>query len=105
MTSKKVSPRVQGRYLIRRKPGKAGARDPKPFVIYDRVLRGYCTLSDGSNLLPLEWRSYEGAQAWLFQCRTAWLAGIVPTPKGAGAMVRTVYRREGGVIVSEEAWQ
>jgi hypothetical protein len=41
----------------------------------------------------------------LFNCRIAWLAGLVETPEGAGAVVRTIRKREGGALVDETYWQ
>lgn len=53
------------------------------YVIYDNELDGYCTLrTEGDNLLPLEWRSREGAEAWLWKCRALWAARTVPAPRG-----------------------
>jgi hypothetical protein len=66
---------MASRYQIMQSTG------PKPFVIYDNELDGYCTLPSGRNLLPLEWRSRAAAEAWLTQCKVAWVAGIVPAPR------------------------
>jgi hypothetical protein len=57
--------------------------DRQRWVIFDWWLYGYCTLPDGNgNLLPLEWKTSAGAEAWLFRCRQLWGAGSVPAPDG-----------------------
>lgn len=71
-----------GRYEVRVRHTEA----ERPWAIYDHALNAYCTLADeGRNLLPLEWYSRTGAETWLFQCRIAWEAGVVPMPANAGA--------------------
>jgi hypothetical protein len=79
----------------------------KPFVIFDRLLLGYCTLvsDDGSTLLPLEWGSRAGAECWLFQCRIAWLAGQAPEPQGAGATIIEEVQQEGARQRTVRRWQ
>jgi len=57
--------------------------DQRSWVILDRELGGYCALpddADPSSLLPLEWRSRHGAEAWLHRCYMAWERGGVPAP-------------------------
>jgi hypothetical protein len=57
---------------------------PRPWVIFDGAMKGYCTLpadDDGSNLLPLEWQTANGATAWLMKCYRTW--GRVPLIGGA----------------------
>lgn len=49
--------------------------DQTRWVILDLEMWGYCTLPDDddpSSLLPLEWRSRAGAEAWLRQCYRTW---------------------------------
>lgn len=51
--------------------------DQRAWVILDRELGGFCALPDDPtaerpNLLPLEWRSRHGADAWLHRCYMAW---------------------------------
>jgi len=65
------------RYVVTQLP------DRSAWVILDRIMYGYCTLPDGEgNLLPLEWKHREGAEAWLYRCRVAWGRGAVPAPEG-----------------------
>ena len=61
----------------------------KRWVITDAALGGaYCTLpddptADRPNLLPLEWRTRQGALAFLQQARRVWASGAVQAPEGA----------------------
>lgn len=69
------------RYKVTRTP------DHSMWVILDRKLWGFCTLPDDTsekcpNLLPLEWKHREGADAWLERCYRAWQTGQVPAPEG-----------------------
>lgn len=76
---------MKHRYLVKALPGHAG------WGIVDTHIGGaYCALPPGEDSplpAPLEWSSRHAAQAWLYQCRVAWAAGLVPVPKGwdAGA--------------------
>lgn len=68
------------RYLVTKTP------DQRFWAILDRHLMGFCTLPDDTdpecpNLLPLEWRSKEGGEAWLQQCYRLWESGKVPAPE------------------------
>ncbi|MEV3852728.1 hypothetical protein AB0J38_00120 [Streptomyces sp. NPDC050095] len=67
---------LPARYQVLPLPGAVPVR----YVIYDKELDGYCTLAQGDDRLPLEWKSVAGAEAWLFQCRIAWLTKTVPAP-------------------------
>lgn len=72
---------AMNRYVVISKPDQTG------YVILDRELWGYCTLSDnshptGPNLLPLEWRSRGAAEAWLHMCYRLWGNGEVLAPEG-----------------------
>ncbi|MBB0242993.1 hypothetical protein FNQ90_02435 [Streptomyces alkaliphilus] len=73
---------MANRYSVTKSPW-----DSRQFVIFDRVMYGYCTLpddatSDHPNLLPLEWSNEHAAEAWLQQCYQAWGSGRVPAPRG-----------------------
>ncbi|GAA3877971.1 hypothetical protein GCM10023084_33630 [Streptomyces lacrimifluminis] len=49
--------------------------DHKRWVILDLQMWGYCTLPDDEDpatLLPLEWDSRAGAEAWLQSCYRRW---------------------------------
>jgi len=79
----------------------------KPFVIYDRLWHNFCTLpggADGQTPLPLEWRTRFGAEAWLSQCRMAWLTGKAPEPEGAGATIYAEQVREGWGTKTVRRW-
>jgi hypothetical protein len=52
----------------------------RPWVILDGEVRGYCTLPEGANRLPLEWTSKEAAEAWLARCYRVW--GRIPLIDG-----------------------
>jgi len=55
----------------------------RPWVIFDGRVKGYCALpneGDPSTLMPLEWRTQNGAQAWLMRCYRTW--GGVPLLSG-----------------------
>lgn len=41
--------------------------------IWDRLLGGYCTLDENGLRTPLEWKTKEEADEWLYICRTRWL--------------------------------
>lgn len=71
------------RYEVTEPPERNGR-----WVILDRHMWGYCSLpaaqpGDGRtpDLLPLEWRSREAAEAWLNRCYLAWQRGVVPAPR------------------------
>ncbi|MEU6633801.1 hypothetical protein ABZ905_36780 [Streptomyces parvus] len=79
------------RYKVTQRPGDwrsedlsaGGHRDEnRPWVILDGALDAYCALPDttGSNLLPLEWHTQNGALAWLSRCYRHW--GEVPLLEG-----------------------
>jgi hypothetical protein len=36
----------------------------------------------GSALVPLEWKTEDEAEIWLFQCRSLWRMGLVDPPDG-----------------------
>ncbi|MEG8276368.1 hypothetical protein [Streptomyces sp. AHA2] len=55
-------------------------RGDRPWVILDQELQGYCTLPDGDERYPLEWRTKAGANAWLVRCYRMW--GNVPLMHG-----------------------
>lgn len=50
--------------------------------IFDRTLGAWCTLKVGSALVPLEWKTEDEAEIWLFQCRSLWRMGLVDPPDG-----------------------
>lgn len=55
------------------------------YVILDRAADAFCALPDDPaephpNLLPLEWRSPHGAEAWLQKCYQRWESGTTPAP-------------------------
>ncbi|QDH92147.1 hypothetical protein PP629_gp42 [Streptomyces phage Dubu] len=64
--------------------------DQSRWVILDRDWWAYCALPDNPsnprpNLLPLEWRSRAGAEAWLQKCFQVWNGQEKrgePTPAG-----------------------
>jgi hypothetical protein len=71
------------RYVVRQTP------DRRAWAILDRHLDAFCALPDSTeprpNLLPLEWGSRAGAEAWLHGCFIAWerWEGVkAPAPKG-----------------------
>lgn len=50
--------------------------------IWDRSLSAWCSLNDGGVFVPLEWKTKEEAQAWLYLCRVKWRNGQVDSPEG-----------------------
>jgi hypothetical protein len=69
------------RYSVAPLPGRANT-----YVIYDDVIKAYCSLPDDPhdphpNLLPLEWPNRLAAEAWLYRCYSAWQSGAVPAPE------------------------
>lgn len=53
------------------------------YGIWDRKLHWYCALPDSAgNMIPLEWRTPAGAEAWLLRCHAAWYTGEIPAPAG-----------------------
>ncbi|CAA07151.1 gp27 [Lomovskayavirus C31] len=68
----------------------------RPWVIFDGAMKGYCALPDDgdpSTLMPLEWVTQHGAQAWLMRCYRTW--GEVPLV-GGGAVPYNVARERVG---------
>jgi hypothetical protein len=64
------------RYVIRQTPDKR-------WGIRDQLLSGPCALLDDQGAsVPLEWDEPAGAQGWLYLCRLAWAADLVPAPNG-----------------------
>jgi hypothetical protein len=66
------------RYVIRQTPDKR-------WGIRDRLMAGagFCALPDDQgDMVPLEWDEPAGAQGWLYLCRLAWAADLVPAPNG-----------------------
>jgi hypothetical protein len=55
---------------------------PLHWGIFDRHMGAWCTLADGTCLLPLEWKTAEEAQVWLYLCRVAWGRRLIPAPDG-----------------------
>jgi hypothetical protein len=50
--------------------------------IWDRELDSWCSLHDGGVFLPLEWKTKEEVEAWLYLCRMTWRSGLVDSPEG-----------------------
>jgi hypothetical protein len=50
--------------------------------ILDRHMGAWCSLADGGCFLPLEWKTAEEAQVWLYLCRIVWGSGLVEPPQG-----------------------
>lgn len=68
-----------GRYSLIRIPG------PKPFAIYDEMLKGLCRMP--GNPEALRWTTQTAAEEWLQICRMAWLWGKAPKPENAGPRI------------------
>jgi hypothetical protein len=68
------------RYLITRIPGSVR------WGIFDRTLMGFTSLAGQA----LTWETAQGAQAWLYCCRVAWRADLVPAPDGWQGTRQTV---------------
>lgn len=71
---------MKRRYLVKALPGLTG------WGIVDTYINGaYCALPAGADSplpIPLEWPSKQRAEAWLYACRVAWSANLVPAPEG-----------------------
>lgn len=50
--------------------------------IWDHLLGGYCTLDENGLRTPLEWKTKEEADTWLYECRVKWRSGLVDAPEG-----------------------
>lgn len=48
--------------------------------IFDRHMGAWCSLPYGTSLLPLEWKTAEEAEAWLYACRVVWGGDLAPAP-------------------------
>lgn len=65
-------PIMKTRYVVTRLVSGQG------WGILDRRMRAFCSLA-GS---PLEWAAQTDAEGWLYRCRVAWRAGLIPAPDG-----------------------
>lgn len=75
------------RYVVTMTP------DMRGFGILDRELYGYCTLVDeNKNLLPLEWTTKAGAEAWLNMCFRRWKSWENGSTEGKGRAVPKGWR-------------
>jgi len=74
------APRYAHRHVPARLPGS------ERWGIYDRRMGAFCSLpaewGPSPALLPLEWPDRQGAEVWLYLCRVAWGADLVPVPDG-----------------------
>lgn len=64
------------RYVVRPLSG------PLHWGIFDQHMGAWCTLDDRRCCTPLEWKTAEEAEAWLYLCRVAWGNGLVAPPEG-----------------------